>query len=186
MIFNNGSEVCIVFMEVKVPVATFTIVNEDGTKRDPETTEVFWLKTKNGSDGTNSFHDINNDGNWVQLSCTKGTKDGAYTTWLFGYQVALGGTNERVGNVLNPSEEELAKLKCTDALFDKVQIKNYLEGTLNGSYSIVVNSYGIQASYLTDANGDYLFGGDGSLAANAKVEETLLQQIWNLYGSRMA
>ena len=187
LIANNGSEVCIVFMEVKVPVAKFTIVNEDGTKGNEETTEVFWLKTKNGADNTNTFHDTANGGDWVLLAHTPSSAEGEYTTWLFGYRIALGGTDERVENVLNPSEEELAKLEKTEPLFDKVQIKNYLEGTLNGTYSIIVNSYGIQADYLTDENDAYLFGEDGVFdIENTELTKDVLEKIWELYGDRMS
>ena len=184
MIFNNGSEVCIVFMEVKVPVASFTLVSEDGAERSEVTEEVFWLKANNGRDGENSFNDITNGGNWVLLSHTESKTNGEYTTYLFGYQIALEGTDERIENVLDPSPEELAKLKHTEPLFDKVQIKNYLEGTLNGNYSIIVNSYGIQANYL-DEDGNYLFGEDGVLNVDKLSYETL-KKIWSIYKDQTA
>ena len=183
LIANNGTEVCIVFMEVKVPVATFTLVNEDGTKGEEVTTEVFWLKANGGADNTNSFNDINNNGNWVPLSTVKGTADGEYTSYLFGYRIPLEGTEDRVGNVLDPSEEELAKLDKTHSLFDKAQIKNYLEGTLSGSYSIIVNSYGIQAEYLSDGNDGYIFGDEG---VPTLLTEEQLKLIWQLYSDQMA
>lgn len=193
MIFNNGSEVCIVFMEVKVPIATFTLVNEDGTKGDETTTEVFWLKINELESGEdiktdaegNSFHDTDNGGSWILLNYTQSTTDGEYTTYLFGYQIALDGTDERVENVLNPTPDELAKLESTQALFDKVQIKNYLEGTLNGNYSIIVNSYGIQANYL-DEDGNYLFGDDGVLDTANPLTKEILQKIWNIYRAQTA
>lgn len=186
MIANNGSEACIVFMEVKVPVAAFTLVSEDGKTAEAVVTEVFFLKTEDGEDGNDSFHDTEHGGNWVLLSHTPGETDGEYTTWLFGYRLPLDGTDERVENVLDPSEEELAKLQRTEALFDKVQIKNYLEGTLNGGYSIIVNSYGVQANYLTDGSGNYIFGEDGVPETGEALSYETLQTIWDIYSEKMA
>ncbi|MCH5211710.1 MAG: hypothetical protein J1G06_01710 [Oscillospiraceae bacterium] len=185
-IANNGNTEAVVFIKLQVPVDTFTAVNDDGTKGDEVTDEIFWLKSKDVPDSEHrtQFNDVEHDGNWVLLSKTDGAEAGSYNTYLFGYQKALGTSEGHISNVLHPDDAEWAEMTKTDTLFDKVQLKNFVEGTLLGDYNIKLEFYAIQAQYLTDVNGDDLtekLFPNGVFDENATLDAQTLRTIYGLY-----
>ena len=180
-IANNGNTEAIVFIKLQVPVDTFTAVNDDGTKGDVVTDEIFWLKT---SDVSESEHKTKFNENWALLSKTEGETAGSYTTYIFGYKKALGTSEGHISNPLNPDETEWAEMTKTEPLFDKVQLKNFVEGTLLGDYNIELEFYAIQAQYLADVNGKDLTAElfpNGEFDENATLDEETLRTIYNIY-----
>ena len=134
---NTGVNDAIVFMSVEVPVKNVTVVRADGTKGTKEKTELFWFKDAADTQGTfaNHFSD-----QWLELTA-KGEKDmaaGDTNTYVFAYKNAV------------------AKDATTDSLFDKVQLKNVIEGevTAGEAQNVVVNTYAIQASEVLEGNTD--------------------------------
>lgn len=185
-IANNGTEACAVFMTVKVPMDTITLVNDDGTRGDTANTEVFWLKSSDTPYTTHTtvFNDTDNGGDWVKLS---ESVEGNYTVYLFGYRKLLGPSSEIIKNVMDPNE--VLKLDShTDSLFDKIQMKNYLEGTADGPYDIELDYYGIQAKFLKGDSGEDLtadyFEADGSVSAGKTLPTDTIRTIWELYANQ--
>ena len=151
---NVGVNDAIVFMSVEVPVKDVTLVKSDGTKGAKEKTELFWLKDASDTQGTfaNHFSD-----QWLELTA-KGEKDmaaGDTNTYVFAYKNAV------------------AKDTTTDSLFDKVQLKNVIEGevTVGEAQNVVVNTYAIQASEVLEGNTDL---------TDALTEENL-GKIYDIY-----
>ena len=134
---NVGINDAIVFMSVEVPVKDVTVVGADDTKGAKEKTELFWFKDTADTQGTyaNHFSD-----QWMELT-SKGEKDvdnGDTNTYVFAYKTAV------------------AKDATTDSLFDKIQLKNVIEGevTAGEAQNVVVNTYAIQASEVLEGNTD--------------------------------
>lgn len=180
-IANNGSEETLVFLTVQVPVDKVTLATADGRKGTTEETELYWMKRSDVSADTwaNSFHDTAAGGNWVQLSYTKGSA-GGYSTYVFGYQKALGPSSTTISNVTD--QNEINKLDSkTEPLFDKVQLKNIVEETAYGTKNIIINAYGIQAAYLADGEGtaltESLFPG-GVFDASATLTKDQLAKVY--------
>ena len=153
-ITNVGVNDAIVFMSVEVPVKDVTLVKADGTKGAKEKTELFWLKDASDTQGTyaNHFSD-----QWMELT-SKGEKDltaGDTNTYVFAYKTAV------------------AKDAATDSLFDKIQLKNVIEGevTAGEAQNVVVNTYAIQASEVLEGNTDL---------TDALSEENL-SKIYDIY-----
>ena len=151
---NVGVNDAIVFMSVEVPVKDVTLVKADGTKGAKEKTELFWLKDASDTQGTyaNHFSD-----QWMELT-SKGEKDltaGDTNTYVFAYKTAV------------------AKDAATDSLFDKIQLKNVIEGevTAGEAQNVVVNTYAIQASEVLEGNTDL---------TDALSEENL-SKIYDIY-----
>lgn len=151
---NTGVNDAIVFVTVEVPVANVTVVQSDGTKGAKENTELFWFKDESDTQGTfaNNFSD-----KWMELTA-KGEKDmatGATNKYVFAYKTAVG------------------KDTTTEALFDKVQLKNIIEQevTPGAAQNIVVNTYAIQASEVLEGETDL---------TDTLTEETL-GKIYDIY-----
>ena len=151
---NTGVNDAIVFMSVEVPVKDVTVVGADGTKGAKEKTELFWLK--DAADGKGTFANHFSD-QWMELT-SKGEKDmatGETNRYVFAYKTAV------------------AKDAATDSLFDKIQLKNVIEGevTAGEAQNVVVNTYAIQASEVLDGNTDL---------TDAMTEENL-GKIYDIY-----
>ena len=151
---NVGVNDAIVFMSVEVPVKDVTLVKSDGTKGAKEKTELFWLKDAADPQGTyeNHFSD-----QWMELT-SKGEKDvatGDTNTYVFAYKTAV------------------TKDTATDSLFDKIQLKNVIEGEVaaDEAQNVVVNTYAIQASEVLEENTDL---------TDALTEENL-GKIYDIY-----
>lgn len=191
MIANTGSQAAIVFMEVQVPVEDVILVDANGglngqyfdsngavDKSKMVPTEIFWFNSDAAAtekDGENTYNS-----KWVLLSKNEGKAAGEYTTYLFGYANMLPASDEPFNG-----SSDINEFPNTESLFDRVRMKNYLEGTLDTSkvYNIVINSYAIQAAYLSDEDG-YMFN-DGNENGIPSEDRTLtkdnLQEIWKMY-----
>ena len=134
---NTGVNDAIVFMTVQVPVEEITLTADNGTKGVKAPSELFWFKDT--ADGA-STHANNFDSNWVHLD-TKDTgadMSGLSHTYVFAYKTPL------------------AANQTTSPLFDKIQIKNFIENEIMGGITedIFINAYGIQASNVLESGVD--------------------------------
>lgn len=156
-IANDGNRDEFVFMTVTVPKAQVTLLYESGTnKGNPKTNlaentpqQLFRLVAEptdpntalqvpsvSGRDIDFSYHSGSNtvDG-WVLLaSDTTGTDSDLY---VFGYNKKM-----------LPADE-------TVTLFDKVQLKSFIDGEKKDGVTIGVKGYGIQGNYLRGTNVDF-------------------------------
>ena len=191
MIANTGSQAAIVFMEIQIPIEDTILVDANGglnaqyfdkngavdkTKMTAE--ELFWFYSDAAA--TKAVGENTYNSKWVLLSKTEGKTAGEYTTYLFGYSKVLAASDEPF-----TGSSDINEFPNTESLFDRVKIKNYLEGTLDitKTYNIVINSYAVQAAYLSDEDG-YMFN-DGNENGVPSEERTLteehLQEIWKIY-----
>lgn len=156
-IANDGNRDEFVLMTVTVPKAQVTLLDESGSnKGNPKTNlaentpqQLFRLVAEptdpntalqvpsvSGRDIDFSYHSGSNtvDG-WVLLaSDTTGTDSDLY---VFGYNKKM-----------LPADE-------TVTLFDKVQLKSFIDGEKKDGVTIGVKGYGIQADYLRGTNVDF-------------------------------
>ena len=134
---NTGVNDAIVFMTLQVPVENITLTADDGTKGTKANNELFWFKDT--ADGA-STHANNFDSNWIHLD-TKDTGadlSGATRTYVFAYNTAV------------------AKDQTTNPLFDKIQVKNFIENEIAAGKAekIELKSYAIQASNVLESGVD--------------------------------
>lgn len=152
---NTGNNDAIIFASVEVPVKNVTTVAADGTKGAKEATELFWFKQAADAQGTFANHFNNTE--WLELTDkeTHGTKDGDTTTYVFAYKTAV------------------AKDGKTKTIFDKVQLKNIIEGevTQGAAQDIKVKTYAIQASEILEADADL----------TDTLDATTLGKIYEIY-----
>lgn len=194
MITNTGSQAAIVFMEVQVPVEDVILVDANGglnseyfdtngavdkTKMIPE--ELFWFNSDAAATETVGENTYNSK--WILLSKSEEKTAGGYVTYLFGYTNVLAASDEPFNSGSNIDE-----FPNTESLFDRVRMKNYLEGTLDTSkvYNILINTYAIQAAYLSDQDG-YIFNDsneNGVPAADRVLTKDNLQEIWTIYAAQ--
>ena len=134
---NTGVNDAIVFMTLEVPVANITVTADDGTKGTKTNSELFWFK--DSTDGA-STHANNFDSNWAHLDTrdTGATLTGATRTYVFAYKTAV------------------AKDETTTPLFDKIQVKNFIENEIaaGATEQIQLKTYAIQASNILENNVD--------------------------------
>lgn len=157
---NTGTNDAIVFMTVQVPRASVTVVGADGTKTEKKLTDLFWMKQTDDSQATfaNNFN-VGADGKWIELTNKENTDTNTNTsttsTYVFAYK------------------EKVAKDATTEALFDKVQLKNVIESEIDSStQNIVVNTYAIQASEVL---------GSDSADYTDTLDQTNLEKIYDIY-----
>ena len=152
----------VVFMELKSPMYEVTAVADDGTKdaEGAKLQEIFYFKDEADAVGT---HANNFDSNWILLSEEQKEENGVtYNVRLFGY-----------GKVLTEEAGE------TEALFDKVQLKNILEGEIDAEESdVIVNSYAIQADNLLDESGNAI--------DTSALDADKLNAIYTIYANQNA
>lgn len=133
IIYNNGTERCVAFATITVPVDEFTPINPDGSKGKAGRYPVYLLKADGGKAyGENAF-----GSGWILLKTDTATDSVVYT---LGYQSVLPPSSKQVSN---PADYEQLDSR-TSAIFDCVQLQNFLEGTLEEHYQILVDAYGIQ------------------------------------------
>lgn len=154
-IVNTGTTDAYVFMEITVPYAEVLLVEEAGANiHQPVSTgkadcELFDLlsnaagaPTGAATAGfTNGFTVTDNgifsyQSDWIFLSSKESTTKKTHS-YLFGYR-----------KILKTADGE----KTTTNLFDKIQLRNILEGELpeNTVETITINAYGIQNEELRD------------------------------------
>ncbi len=159
-IANDGNRDEFVFMTVTVPKAQVTLLYESGTNKgnpktnlaentpqqlfrlvaeptDPNT--VLQVPTISGRDIDFTYHSGSDTGEgadgWVLL--TSDTTGSDYDLYVFGYNKKM-----------LPADE-------TVTLFDKVQLKSFIDGEKKDGVTIGVKGYGIQGNYLRGTNVDF-------------------------------
>lgn len=134
---NTGVNDAVVFMTLQVPVENITLTADDGTKGTKANNELFWFK--DSSDGA-STHANNFDSNWVHLDTRDTGSDltGTSRTYVFAYKT------------------KVAKDETTNPLFDKIQVKNFIENEIAAgkAEAIDIKSYAIQASNVLESGVD--------------------------------
>lgn len=154
---NTGINDAIVYMTVEVPVDNITLTADNGTKGTKARSELFWFKDTSDSPST---HANNFDSNWVHLDTKDTGSDltGTSRTYVFAYKTPL------------------AKDATTTPLFDKIQVKNFIENEIavGMSEDIHINAYSIQASDVLENGVDLT---DNLTTANlAKIYDTYINQ----------
>ena len=157
-IANDGNRDEFVLMTVTVPKAQVTLLDESGSNKgnpktgldsiqqlfrlvaeqtDPNT--VLQVPTISGRDIDFTYHSGSDTGEgadgWVLL--TSDTTGSDYDLYVFGYNKKM-----------LPADE-------TVTLFDKVQLKSFIDGEKKDGVTIGVKGYGIQADYLRGTNVDF-------------------------------
>lgn len=157
-IANDGNRDEFVFMTVTVPKAQVTLLDESGSNKgnpktgldsiqqlfrlvaeqtDPNT--VLQVPTVSGRDIDFTYHSGSDTGEgadgWVLL--TSDTTGSDYDLYVFGYNKKM-----------LPADE-------TVTLFDKVQLKSFIDGEKKDGVTIGVKGYGIQGNYLRGTNVDF-------------------------------
>ena len=134
---NTGVNDAIVFMTLQVPVENITLTADNGTKGTKANSELFWFKDT--ADGA-STHANNFDSNWIHLDTRDIGADlsGTTRTYVFAYNTAV------------------AKNQTTNPLFDKIQVKNFIENEIAAGKAeqIELKSYAIQASNVLESGVD--------------------------------
>ena len=157
-IANDGNRDEFVLTTVTVPKAQVTLLDESGSNKgnpktgldsiqqlfrlvaeqtDPNT--VLQVPTISGRDIDFTYHSGSDTGEgadgWVLL--TSDTTGSDYDLYVFGYNKKM-----------LPADE-------TVTLFDKVQLKSFIDGEKKDGVTIGVKGYGIQADYLRGTNVDF-------------------------------
>lgn len=154
-IINIGSNSEYVYMLVSLPKENVTLLDENGQKINdvPQKTEIFKLMSNSENQFTES--NISYDSNWIFLGKNDSEDE---CTYIFAYKDIL----EKSGK--------------TSTLFDKVQLKSFIEGELseNAVENIGIKAYGIQS--------DNLIGVDLPSIKDTRDElKTKLTNIYNIY-----
>lgn len=153
MIINTGSNPEYVYMLVSLPLEEVSLLDENGKKLSdaPKKTEIFNLISS--SQSTLTEGNISYDSSWIFLGKTEETN-----TYIFAYNKAL------------------AKSEKTSTLFDKIQLKSFIEGELdeNTVENIKIKACGIQS--------DNLIGVEVPTDTDTRDElKTKLTNIYNIY-----
>ena len=157
-IANDGNRDEFVLMTVTVPKAQVTLLDESGSNKGNPKTEldsiqqlfrlvaeqtdpntVLQVPTVSGRDIDFTYHSGSDTGEgadgWVLL--TSDTTGSDYDLYVFGYNKKM-----------LPADE-------TVTLFDKVQLKSFIDGEKKDGVTIGVKGYGIQGNYLRGTNVDF-------------------------------
>ena len=159
MVTNTGTTDAVVFLRVKVPVRTITPVLNDGSKGTTGRGELFYMKLASDpvKNHKNHFHE-----DWVELKSKETGTDlqGEERTYVFGYK-----------NVLSAEES-------TPPLFDKVQLRSFLEGEVDPeeTLSVTVETIAIQAGSFT--------GSKETISTDGDMDEAILEKIYDLSGGK--
>ena len=164
LVDNKGANDAIIFMTVDSPMAEITVVGDNGAVVTPKgLNELFWFK--DAEDGV-SAHANNFDSNWEELTTKEMyvliAADGTETKvddlssvtvpegsklvkrYVFGYKEAIQGS-------ASDGSAQTAENKKTTSLFDKVQLKNVIEGEVDGNATaVVIRTYAIQSSMILE------------------------------------
>ena len=175
MITNTGVNDAIVYMTIDSPMEKITVIKDNGEVETAKGIhEMFWFKDANDAAST---HANNFDAKWAELTSrelyvlmnddgtdirkvesadlesayaeTVGTTKHLVKRYVFAYKTKL------EGSTANDGSAQTVENKKTSNLFDKVQMKNVLEGETNGAAEkIRVRSFAIQASNILENNAD--------------------------------
>ena len=168
---NTGINDMVTFMEVSVPTKNITEVTTDAEGNAVKGTRtaqtLFYMKDADAlkQDYSDSLH-TGADDKWVILDEHYVDKDGNTVA----APVEDGAKIIRVGY-----KDVLSKGEKTQTLFDKVQLKNFIETEVAQGelQKINVKAYGIQADDLTTQNGD--------IRVSDGMSDETLASIWKLY-----
>ena len=165
---NIGKSDAIVFMVVELPVEEVTLVDaEDGTRGTKEATDLFWFKASEteASAHANSW----NDTNWTKLESKSSVSDtaGEASVYVFAYDQIL--------------KAQSGAESITDPLFNKIQLKSFLEGEIasNAAQMINIKTYAIQASEILSGGADLtddFADGDASVETLEEIYEIFINQ----------
>jgi len=165
---NEGDNDSIVFMRVTVPVKDVTLVADDGTISEHQAQEIFYLKD---SDDEITAHANNFGDNWIELNGAGGfltklvdgvapegfTADENSKEQYYTQTVTADGVKDEAGQrtYVFGYKTRLAKGETTEALFDKVQLKNILENEIAPEQiqNIKIESFAIQADNILNEEG---------------------------------
>ena len=156
---NTGTTDTVVFLRVRVPVATITPVLNDGSKGTTGRGELFYMKQESDpvKNHKNHFHE-----DWVELKAKEAGKDlqGDERTYVFGYK-----------NVLQAEES-------TPPLFAKVQLRSFLEGEVDPeeTLTVTVETIAVQAGSFTS--------GKEAISTDGDMDEETLGKIYDLAGGK--
>lgn len=161
-ITNTGTNDCIVFFRVTVPVEELKLISDDGTHGDRAMADIFWMKQKEDAPG---LHQNHFDEGWVELTeldnefvhCDGINNEGNGYTYIFGYHVRL-----KSG-------------ETTSNLFDKIQNKKYGSRTISANEveQIRLESYAIQAEMISQAGLD--------MDTSGELTEEMLTHIYKVF-----
>lgn len=155
---NVGKNSAITFLVMEVPVKNVTMVTDEGKKGEKKPQEVFFFKDDADSAAK---HENNFEANWIELTSKESNNSATQTegtrTYVFAYK------------------SKLAPGAKTTPIFDKIQIKNIIEGELTSSSSIGIKSYSIQDSYILDSTGTDITA-DLNLSNLEKIYDTFINQ----------
>ena len=161
-ITNTGTNDCIVFFRVTVPVEELNLIDDNGKRGERQMADIFWMKQK---EDPASLHQNHFDENWVELTqldhkfvdCEGINNEGKGYTYIFGYHVKL-----RHG-------------ETTSNLFDKIQNKKYGSRTItaNEVEQIRLESYAIQAEKIVNAGID--------INTSGTLNEATLTHIYKVF-----
>lgn len=187
---NKGTNDAIAFITVDSPMAKITVINDDGTVSEAKgVKEVFWFKD---AEDAKSTHANNFDAGWQELAAkemyVKIAADGSESKieeaqlastfdglaageklvkrYVFGYKQAI------QGSTANDGDAQTAANKKTTPLFDKVQLKNTLEGEIDeAGEEITVRYFAIQESNVLENSTDL----------GATLNEANLAKIYDIF-----
>lgn len=162
MVTNTGTNDEFVFMKVTVPLEDVTLVDADGKKDDNGKIKQEIFKLISNSNGAETQGNISYDPNWVFI-CDEST-DNTHS-YIFAYNKVLLASN-------NTTADTVDRVK-TEALFDEVQLKSFIEGEISENVveKIEIEAYGIQADKLFSIN---------DLNPDSPTEQQL-KDIYNIY-----
>ena len=153
---NTGANEAVVFIKMTVPVRTITPVSDDGTKGTKGASEMFIYKQTDDAAGS---HKNNFSTAWAELPAKEEGTDlkGKTRTYVFGYK-----------NVIGAKE-------TTDALFDKVQLKNFMEAEIDSAdkLDIQIEAYAIQAQNIVN--------GDDKIDVSGELSVDILNTIYDTF-----
>lgn len=171
VVTNTGVNDAYVFLAVTVPYAAVTLVNDDNEidSSGKINRELFRLLSDGAepmtiTDDQTAHFTVTETGNstydrkWVLIQAVE-DQETATHTYYFGYSA-----------MLVPSES-------TTALFDRLQLRNILEGELpdNITQAVVISAYGIQSEALLH---------QVTVQDTAQVTKTELVRIFELYATQ--
>lgn len=164
-ITNTGTNDCVVFFRVTVPVEELNLISDDGRRGDRAMADIFWMKQK---EDAASRHQNHFDENWVELTgldhkfvhCDGVNEEGNGYTYIFGYHV------------------KLKSGESTTNLFDKIQNKKYGSRTISANEieQIRVEAFAIQAEEICKAGIDINTSGTLNEATLTYIYKVFINQ----------
>jgi len=139
-------------MEVESPVGNVNLVNSAGKMEKPAVVDLFYFKQMEDAITT---HENNWDSDWKLLYEHESDEEGKASKYTFAYY-----------KLLEVNEE-------TSSVFDKVQLKSFLEGQISSDVAqqIIVKSYAIQATDIYSEGADL----------TKELSEDHLKEIYQIY-----